>query len=170
MFKTCSLRLFVPRVTYILNKHLACCFDKRNRKNCKYFCLKSSWSSRHASCTEFFSIFPQIGCLQRKHRFVVLLLQHLVEHVRRTFGTMQWWSKMVNFTGFICFCRSMTTARVATSQFFADLLYKSSGTNFGFANDFVQSLAIYPGQVNYIIKYVYWPSRASSFDGILMGH
>ena len=78
--------------------------------------------------------------------------------------------KVVNFTRFICFCRSVTTATVATSEFFADLLYKSSATTFGFANDFVLYPAIYPGQVNYVIKYVYWSSYASTFDRILIRH
>ena len=40
----------------------------------------------------FFPHFPQIGFLQRKHRSVVLFLQHLIEHVRRTLdsGDPRW--------------------------------------------------------------------------------
>ena len=62
----------------------------------------------------------------------------------------------------------MTTARVATSEFFADVLYKSSATNFGFAHDFVQYPAIYPGQVNYVIKCVYWPSMLPCINVALL--
>ena len=137
--------------TYLINTvHVV--LLKEIAKIANIFALEADGHRVMQIAQSFFPHFLQIGSLQRKHRSVVLLLQHLVEHVRGTLGTMQWWSKVVNFTEFICFCRSVTTARVATSEFFADLLHKSSATNFGFANDFVQYPAMYPSQVNYVIS------------------
>ena len=87
IFKTCSLCLFLPRVTYTYLKNTVhVVLLKEITKSYEHFRL-SSWSLRHASCTEFFPHFPQISFLQRKHRSVVLFLQHLIEHVQCTLGS-----------------------------------------------------------------------------------
>ena len=74
MFKTGSLRLFLPRIIYILDKHRACCFIKRNLRTANIFALKARDHCVMQVAQNIFPHFPQIGCLHRKHRSVVFVV------------------------------------------------------------------------------------------------
>ena len=120
MFETCSLRLFLTRVTYTY-RYLKVVLSKEMAKITNIFALKVHRHRVMQVAKSFFHISHSSAVCKEN---TDLSLQHLVKHVRRTLGTMQWWSKVVNFTGFVCLRRSVTNARVATSEFFANLLYK----------------------------------------------